>query len=179
MISASGCDSLDCATIFAEKGDYVLTIKVAGDGAETKTVNVQFNWTGNWQTSFLQLDTSTAQPSGKTLRPIEIRDVLDDLIRQGELLLPQWNSSNDALLTSEIRDQSLRWLAAVGEFVRDNLDVAHVDKLKDYKGTVEAKHRWTFSFNLAKSGLSPQDYPIPFELGYKIQILKYFREEIR
>jgi len=42
--------------IFAEKGDYILTIGLAGDGAQSKTAELCFNWTGNWQTSFLKFD---------------------------------------------------------------------------------------------------------------------------
>jgi hypothetical protein len=48
--------------IFADKGDYILTIKLAGDGAETKTVDIQFNWTGYWQTSFLTLLNEQSPP---------------------------------------------------------------------------------------------------------------------
>jgi len=42
--------------IFAEKGDYILTIGLAGDGAQSRTAELCFNWTGNWQTSFLKFD---------------------------------------------------------------------------------------------------------------------------
>jgi hypothetical protein len=39
--------------IFAEKGDYILSITLAGNGAQSNTVDLTFDWTGNWQTSFL------------------------------------------------------------------------------------------------------------------------------
>jgi hypothetical protein len=47
--------------IFAEKGDYILTIALAGDGAESDKFEIRFNWTGNSQTSFLA--------SGRESRP--------------------------------------------------------------------------------------------------------------
>jgi hypothetical protein len=41
--------------IFSEVGDYVLTVVITGDGAEPITALLKFNWTRNWQTSWLTL----------------------------------------------------------------------------------------------------------------------------
>ncbi len=41
--------------IFSEVGDYVVTVVVTGDGISSETSFLRFNWTGNWQTSFLTL----------------------------------------------------------------------------------------------------------------------------
>jgi len=41
--------------IFSEVGDYVLTVVVTGDAISSQTSFLRFNWTKNWQTSFLTL----------------------------------------------------------------------------------------------------------------------------
>jgi hypothetical protein len=41
--------------IFSEVGDYVLTVVVTGDVISSQTSFLRFNWTKNWQTSFLTL----------------------------------------------------------------------------------------------------------------------------
>lgn len=167
--------------IFSEYGDYVLTVVVTGDGALSETALLKFNWTGNWQTSWLSLqskDQEVYEALRQPLRPIEIRDALDDFIRQGEPLLGRWSPHNDAQLSADVSAQSLHWLAAVTEFTKRHLDVQHVDKLADYNGTLEAGERWKIAFNLARLEMDPKNHPIPYELGFKIRILKHFRDEI-
>ena len=66
--------------IFAEKVDYILTIGLAGDGAESTTVELRFSWTGNWQTSFLH---SQPSPTGKRVPSPEAKECLN---RAAELL---------------------------------------------------------------------------------------------
>jgi hypothetical protein len=41
--------------IFSEVGNYVLTVVVTGDEISSQTSFLRFNWTQNWQTSFLTL----------------------------------------------------------------------------------------------------------------------------
>lgn len=41
--------------IFSEVGDYVLTVVLTGDGISSQTSFLRFNWTKNWQISFLTL----------------------------------------------------------------------------------------------------------------------------
>lgn len=113
------------------------------------------------------------------LRPIEIRDALDGFIGDGERLLERWNPRNDAIVASEIDNQTLQWLTAVAAFVKRNLDVQHVDQLNQYQTTVKSTDRWNFSFNLAKRGVDINTHRIAYELGYKLQILRYFRDDIR
>jgi hypothetical protein len=169
--------------IFGEKGDYVLTITVAGDGAQTRTVELQFNWTGNWQTSFLHFadkpHTIIADSPRKLLRRIEIRDALDELIEQGQKILAMFNGRNDALLSATLNDQALLWLGTITEFVKTNLDVEHVDKLSDYGKTVKNNDRYHITFNLCSAGINPDSHPIPHEMANKLQVLRYFRDEIR
>jgi hypothetical protein len=114
----------------------------------------------------------------KPLRPIEIRDAIDDFIRKGQPLLDRWNTQNDAQTSAALSAQSLQWLTSVTEFVKRNLDISHVDKLADYAMTVKPNDRYKMAFNLEKAAIRPNNYPIAYELGYKLQILKYFRDEI-
>jgi hypothetical protein len=114
----------------------------------------------------------------KPLRPIEIRDALDDFIRDGERLLEQWDSRNDAIKAAEIEDQTLRWLTTVTAFVKNNLDVRHVDQLSQYQMTVESTDRWKLSFNLANRHIDITVHRVAYELAFKLQTLRYFRDEI-
>jgi hypothetical protein len=47
--------AVDLQSIFAETGQYILTIAVAGNGSATITATLEFNWTGDWETSGLRL----------------------------------------------------------------------------------------------------------------------------
>jgi len=73
----------------------------------------------------------------------------------------------------------LLWITVVAAFVEKNLDVRHVDQLSQFQTTVKPTDRWKFSFNLANRGVDITIHRIAYELGYKIQVLKYFRDEIR
>src|SRR6266496_1253660 len=41
--------------IFSETGDYFLTVAIVGDGVTAQNFTLRFDWTGNWQTSWLTL----------------------------------------------------------------------------------------------------------------------------
>jgi hypothetical protein len=47
--------AVDLQSMFADSGKYFLTVAVAGDGSATITAALEFNWTGDWQTSHLRL----------------------------------------------------------------------------------------------------------------------------
>ena len=73
----------------------------------------------------------------------------------------------------------MHWLSNIKKFVERNFDIKHVDKLADYQRTVEPKRRYKIAFNLAQAEVYEQQCPIAYEVGLKLQILKYFRDEIR
>jgi len=106
--------------------------------------------------------------SVKALKPIEVRDELDRLIRSGEELLSEWQSKSDALKFQRIKSETYDWLRSVTDFVRQYFDIKHIDKLNDYKTTVKAGDRWKFAFALANAGVDPQTKPEAYELGFKV-----------
>jgi hypothetical protein len=61
--------------IFSEAGDYFLAVAIAGDGVIAQTFTLRFEWTGDWQTSFLHNDTVTHQ------RSPEVIAVINDAVR--------------------------------------------------------------------------------------------------
>jgi hypothetical protein len=178
--SVNGGAGLRCVT-------YFLDVAIVGDGVTAQTFALKFDWTGNWQTSWLTLpdrDSATRnriphETSRQPLRPIEIRDALADFIQRGEAIIGRQNTHNDVLTDSEIHKEALLWLTSVTEFVKDNMDVAHVDKLKDYRTTVERSDKYKLALNLCKAGLvQPTDWPALYELAFKRQVLIYFHDEI-
>lgn len=52
--------------IFYEPGDYVLTVRITGDGLKTETVALGFKCTGNWMTSVMTRITPPSQPTPPT-----------------------------------------------------------------------------------------------------------------
>jgi len=114
--------------IFAEIGDYLLEVAIVGEGVALQTFTLRFEWTGDWQTSFLHGDAPTQpinrlpNPSG-SLKPIEKRDSLDVFIRIGEELLSEWCSKRNTL--TDLEAQTQQWLQAVYKFVREYFDIKH------------------------------------------------------
>lgn len=175
--------------LFAAPGWYELTLNLAGEDAKGEAFAIQFEWTGNWQTSFLHNADKPAQPTGirrwevnlrYALRPIEVRDELDAIIAKGDRILDTWSKADGsegdnigcALETHE-------WCSKATIFVKRHFDIQHVDEWDDYGKTVTDYDRRKITFNMAKAGKSPSDYPLAFMLANKIQILRYFRPEIR
>ena len=72
--------------IFAEAGDYVLTIAIAGDGVHSEMFRVKFQWTKNWQTSFLtSLENGQRAGSQGTASPEPLQLPDTGNIREGRM----------------------------------------------------------------------------------------------
>ena len=97
--------------IFAEKGDYILTIGLAGDGAQSRTAEFRFNWTGNWQTAFLH-----STELGDTT-PRTTIELLDDLILDGESIEGFCGDMCDGEIGKRKVDA---WIAKVRQVLRSN-----------------------------------------------------------
>ena len=95
--------------IFSEHAKYLLTISVAADGVPTLTKDFVFDWTGNWQTSFLFSGdhgsiSSPPQPLFVGL------DSLKELLQEGEQMLENFTSEHVTLQL--VRDYRARTLSA-------------------------------------------------------------------
>jgi hypothetical protein len=93
--------------IFSEPGDYLLTVKITGDGVPTVTAPLRFTWTQNWKTAVLTLITADdkkdevasisneARSSESQLLPpkrqtLVIIDCFNELINKGEVMLAKF-----------------------------------------------------------------------------------------
>ena len=72
----------------------------------------------------------------------------------------------------------LGWLSAARDYVREYFDIRHVDQFNQYQNTIKSEDRWKITFNLANSRIDPHARPEAYELGFKIYVLKYFKEEL-
>jgi len=118
------------------------------------------------------------EASGIPLKPIEIRNSLDQLIQDANDLIAEWKMSQDAIGTANMQDMAVSWIREAQEFVSRNLETRHVDQLRDYGQTLTPGDRYKITFELENAGLAWQRFPAAHELASKSQVLTYFRLEI-
>jgi len=112
----------DLRRIFAETGDYILTLKVVGDGAPTETAKLLFNWTGKHQTSFLRLTGNNVVIDQQN--PLHVAlDEFKALRDEGDKMLASFRTRRAARPSSE--DLESFWQSA-RSFARRNVFASYI-----------------------------------------------------
>jgi hypothetical protein len=112
----------DLRRIFTEAGDYILTLKVVGDGAPTETAKLLFNWTGKHKTSFLRLagDNLVTHRQNPLLVALDEFKTLRD---EGDKMLASFSTKGAARPSSE--DLEGFWQSA-RRFARSNVFASYI-----------------------------------------------------
>lgn len=187
--------------IFSEPREYLLTVAIAGDGVNAQNFFLRFDWTGNWQTSWLTLEDPATAASSRIVRrsppapeysqellerarlagvklpdpgdrtPIEL---IDQAINEADSILAAWIAGkNDALLRSETNERSLRWLRETKAFVEKNFAEDHLVNFENPEKIITPGDRFRAVQEVTNA---LNDYPIVKEIAFKRQVLVYFRE---
>jgi hypothetical protein len=178
--------------IFAEVGDYILTVIITGDDIEPITALLKFNWTRNWQTSWLTMADQGPAPqhsfsqnfhrSDKPLRPIEIRDLLDALIKKGRSLTEQWKTNFGDYEREQQREiESEHWLSKTSAVVKEHLTIKQFDQfMTRHRTAMDVGKRFTVSMDILNAGVKQESnsFKLAFEVASKLEILERFRSEV-
>jgi hypothetical protein len=124
-----------------------------------------------------ELSSVPPRPSPKWSSYTEPRAKLGSLIQHGEALWGRWKEENDALLKAELEGLCLRWFSDTKEFVKTFLTEEHLKRLSDKLETTPGKI-YEFALELNRFAMTPETHPTPYELGYKLTILRKFQEEM-
>jgi hypothetical protein len=113
--------------IFSEPGDYVLTVKITGDGVPTETALLKFTWTQNWQTAALTLiSESSVQSAPKEQNPkVELQS-------EGGFIVARITNRSD----SEVRVEHL-WIVVVDVTGKKTLEK---DRIREFKRCAKMPH---------------------------------------
>jgi hypothetical protein len=190
--------------LFATHGFYDLSIAIAGEDASAETFLVRFQWTGNWQDSFLTEAKPASQPrraasnssaavnkvtddsklpsSSTPLRPIEIRDLLDSSIKKGRSLMEQWKTNfGDYQREQQRENESAHWLSETSAVVKEHLTIKQFDEFMIKRQTaMDIGKRFTVSLEILSAGVKQESdgFKLAFEVASKLEILERFRSEV-
>jgi len=165
---------------------YNLDVAILSDGV-SRRCNFEFTWTGDTNTSSCRLildgskQPSKSLNSDRPLRPIEIRDIFDDLIQRGSSIRDQWQMTFTAPANDQQREATSRlWLTEASSAVKKHLSITQFDRFNNYDLAMKVPEHFTFSLKVLKAG-TPQDsngFKIAHEVAGKLKILQQFRSEI-
>jgi hypothetical protein len=166
--------------------NYNLDVAILSDEI-SRRCNFEFVWTGGADTSSCRLildgskQPSKSPNSDRPLRPIEIRDIFDDLIQRGSSIRDQWQTTFTASASDQQREaNSLLWLTEASSAVKKHLSITQFDRFNNYDLAMKVPEHFTFSLKVLKAG-TPQDsngFKIAHEVAGKLKILQQFRSEI-
>jgi hypothetical protein len=116
----------------------------------------------------------------RALRPVEIRDLIDRLISDGQSLIELWETHLKGFVSlHQRRFQSTNWLSKASHTVKEHLTIQQFDKFtNEYDGAMG--ERWKLSLRIIRSDVetSSDDYKLAFEVAGKTAVLRELREEI-
>jgi hypothetical protein len=130
----------------------------------------------------LKILTGAAEIQIPKLQPIEIRDLIDEIILDGDSLVSQWKTRlDDSVSRQERRTLSTEWLSKVKATVKKHLTVKQFDEVMTADGmamsTIEI---YRLAEALVNAGIAEdsEDFKQAREIAHKLAVLRRLRTAI-
>jgi hypothetical protein len=116
----------------------------------------------------------------RRLRPIEIRDLMDGLIADGELLMRLWKMRLEPMAASKRYDQSMKWLSNGSATAKKHLTIQQFDQVSGRyhnDNAMDPGDRAMFALAIIHAGVRSDsaDYEVAIQVASRLEVLRNLR----
>lgn len=116
----------------------------------------------------------------RSLRPIEVRDLMDRLIEDGELLMRLWKMRLESMAASQRYDQSTKWLSSGTSTAKRHLTIQQFDQVNGRlhnDNAMDPGDRAMFALAIIHAGVKSDsaDYELAIQVASRLEVLRNLR----